>query len=142
MQCDEKIRHEIAENMRFYGNMRFKQLTLLMAWLPFAGYGYLKYGMCDIGPLKVNQIIAFWSLFFVAVLWIMEMRSTLSWCAHRDVAPELWPRPENEKVCRCIRFIRHFNATNSVMIFPRKSGHTVKRHFVPLQNQEATCSRV
>lgn len=107
---DEQRRQQIAENMRFYGDMRFKQLTLLMAWLTLAGAGVVQYGTAVVtGGTTVRQVLALATVLFTSVLWVMEVRSTVFWVANREAAPDLWPRP----VRNAFRFV---NATNAVLV--------------------------
>jgi hypothetical protein len=108
---DDVRRQQLAENMRFYGDMRFKQLTLLMAWLSLVGGGVAQYGSINlVGETNVRQVLALSAVFFTIVMWVMEVRSTIQWVAHRDAAPELWPRPTNDP-------FRLVNSTNAVLIF-------------------------
>jgi len=101
---------DIAENLRFYGDMRFKQLTLLMAWLTISGAGVMQSGKVEIVPdLQARVIIAMASIIVGSVLWVMEIRSSLSFVAHRSKFPDLWPRPENVAADQV-------NATNMVLI--------------------------
>ncbi len=44
MGNNDKNLDQIAENMRFYTDMRFKQLTLLLAWLTIVAGGVAQYG--------------------------------------------------------------------------------------------------
>ena len=41
----------------------------------------------------MKALVAVFALFFSAVMWIMEVRSTLYWVATRERVPDLWPRP-------------------------------------------------
>jgi hypothetical protein len=43
MSNDDARRAELGGNMRFYADMRFKQLTLFLAWLTLAGAGAAQY---------------------------------------------------------------------------------------------------
>jgi len=108
----EKVTHtQLAENMRFYADMRFKQLTLLVAWLTLAGAGVAQYGEKQlVGSFCVRQVLAVSAVIFVGILWVMEIRASLYWRAHRGKAPELWPRPENH-------FLSWVNATNALFLF-------------------------
>ena len=93
---NDERRTQLGENMRFYGDMRFKQLTLLIAWLTLAGAGVAQYGeKVLVGSLCVKQGLALSAVIFVGVLWIMEIQASLFWRAHRDQARDLWPRPDN-----------------------------------------------
>jgi len=89
------MNEQLGENLRFYGDMRFKQLTLLMAWLSAAAFGVLSFN--DKQPAQFAAIVMALphvTLAFIAILWIMEVRSTIHWAAHRLAMPELWPTPK------------------------------------------------
>lgn len=75
---------QLGENMRFYSDMRFKQLTLLMAAMTAVGAGVAQYP-----DFKVALAIA--GMLFTSVMWVMEVRSTLHFIAVRERAPDLWP---------------------------------------------------
>jgi hypothetical protein len=96
MPQDDVLKTQIGENLRFYGDMRFKQLTLLMAWLTLAGAGVVERGTLELIPsVPVRVIIACVSMLFTAVLWVMEVRATLYWRTHhRAIGRELCPEPE------------------------------------------------
>jgi hypothetical protein len=101
---------ELVKNMRFYADMRFKQLTLLMAWLTIAAAGVATYGQnLLVGNLCVKQALALGSLLFTAVMWVMEVRATLYWKAHRDLVHNFWPRPKDDWFSR-------INATNALLV--------------------------
>lgn len=105
------LRDQIAQNMRFYGEMRFKQLTLLLAWLSIVGVGVSQqFGeKAIISGIKLKLLLASASMLVVAVLWIMEISATLYWIAHREAFPSLWPQPK--------RFgINWLNASNAVLL--------------------------
>jgi hypothetical protein len=120
---NNESRNQIAENMRFYADMRFKQLTLFVAWLTIAGAGVSQFGVnvfaeqtfnnirvpLFIEGISVRIVIALSAVLFTAVMWVMEVRSTLNWVAHRQIVPDLWPRWES-KWFRCV------NATNAVLL--------------------------
>jgi len=77
-----------GENYRFYGDMRFKQLTLFMAAMTAAISG--------IGQANIDQWwLALASLSFTAVMWIMEVRSTVNAIVIHDAIrkelPQLFP---------------------------------------------------
>ncbi|HEB34722.1 hypothetical protein LCGC14_0591950 [marine sediment metagenome] len=109
MPQDEVVRSQIGENLRFYGDMRFKQLTLLMAWLTLAGAAVVGCGTIELAAsVKVRTLIACISMLFTGVLWVMEVRATLYWAAHFAKAPELWPPPKKS-------FWRLLTATNVVL---------------------------
>jgi hypothetical protein len=109
MPTDETVKTQIGENLRFYSDMRFKQLTLLMAWLTFAGFGAYNYGSQKVTEsIELRALLSCISVFFTAVLWVMEVRSTIYWDEHRSVVPELWPLPPRA-------FWKFLSATNAVI---------------------------
>ena len=107
---DYDHRDQIAQNMRFYGDMRFKQLTLQLAWLTIAGAGISQYGeKLIVSGIKLKLLLASASMLVAAVLWIMEIRSTLYWVAHREAFPMLWPQPKQIKM-------KWLNASNAALV--------------------------
>ncbi len=75
-----------AENMRFYGDMRFKQLTLLLAAMTAAGGGVIsKEGM------NYRWWIALGALCLTGMMWVMEVRSSLHGIEAGRLAGEFWP---------------------------------------------------
>lgn len=70
--AEDLLLTQFAENIRFYSDMRFKQLTLLMAGMTAAGaaFGSSQYA-------EHHGTIAIAAALFTAVMWIMENRSTL-----------------------------------------------------------------
>ncbi len=110
MPQEDVVRTQIGENLRFYGDMRFKQLTLLMVWLTLAGAAALEPDTIELAPsVPVRTVIACISMLFTSVLWVMEVRATLYWSAHRARAAEVCPRPET-------RFCKLITATNVVVL--------------------------
>ena len=63
--------------------MRFKQLTLFMAAMAAAVGGIGQYA-------QYRWWIALGALFITAVMWVMEVRSTLNFWAVHKVGPHLW----------------------------------------------------
>ena len=86
---DETRLSQLAENMRFYGDMRFKQLTLFMAAMTAVGGGV-------VGSSQYRWWIALGGLCITAVMWVMEIRSTINFNAVHKCAPELWPRAQSK----------------------------------------------
>ena len=84
---DATARTQIAENLRFFADMRFKQLTLLIAATSAAGYGLAAYS-------SFRWWMALAAMFFTGCLWLMEVRSTLFSYANMTLAPDLWPVPK------------------------------------------------
>ena len=76
---------ELAETHRFYGDMRFKQLTLFMAAMSAAIGGVHEFP-------NERWWLAVAGLFFTGVMWIMEVRSTAYSIGLHSAAPELLPR--------------------------------------------------
>jgi hypothetical protein len=50
------------------------------------------------GNLAIDSVLASATLLFTAVLWIMEVRSSLYWAAHRQNLQGVWPRPSNARL--------------------------------------------
>ena len=86
---------QIAENMRFYADVRFKQVTLLFAWLAIAGAGIVHADDQYLaGSWTVKQAVAACSILITAVLWVYEVRAASHWYAHRNSPPKvpnIWP---------------------------------------------------
>jgi hypothetical protein len=93
---------QFIECMRFYGDMRFKQLTLFMAVMTAAGAGIGQYPC-------LKAYIAGIGMLFTGVMWVMEVSSTLYWVEFRKRAKGSWPRPQ-------LWLRRLINATNAVLI--------------------------
>jgi hypothetical protein len=107
---DESTKNQLGENMRFYGDMRFKQLTLLLTGLTLAGAGVAQYSDKPfVGSLDVRSALAVVSMVFTSVMWILEVRSTLYFVAALQLAPDLWPCP------LAVR-LSWLNATNGVLV--------------------------
>lgn len=96
MERDDVRRAQLAENLRFYGEMRFKQLTLLMAVMTLVGAAVVQGGNKMLTDrISVNTAAASLALLFTAVMWVMEIRAVLHWNVLREAVPDLWPRPRN-----------------------------------------------
>jgi len=109
MSENELRRNQLGQNMRFYGDMRFKQLTLFLgaSSLFIAGVG--QYQNIDFPRgLKLKAVISIAGILFTSVMWVMEVRSTVSFFATRELAEDLWPR------AKPARFI-WLNSTNAVL---------------------------
>ncbi len=76
---------QLAENHRFYGDMRFKQLTLFMAAMTAAAAGVIQ------AP-NTRWWIAISALFVTAVMWVIEVRASLNGIVAREAIPQLFPR--------------------------------------------------
>jgi hypothetical protein len=75
---------QLAENHRFFGDMRFKQLTLFMAAMSAAGAGVVQF-------TAIRWWIALGALFVTGVMWVVEVRATLAGIAAHNAIPELFP---------------------------------------------------
>ncbi len=106
---DDTTRKSIADNMRFYGDARFKQLTLFLTWMTLLAGGFFQFGdkqfAVDMGLLYA---IPTYSMLVICLFWILEVRSTLYWRAHRDRSPDLWPSPPKDSW-------RALNASNAIL---------------------------
>lgn len=108
--ADELRRTQIGENLRFYADMRFKQLTLLMTATTLLAAGVAQYGANPLfGSLTIGGVLSGAGMLITGAFWVMEVRSTLYWVAHREAAKELWPTPTSAKW-------RFLNATNVVLV--------------------------
>jgi len=97
--------------MRFFGELRFKQLTLLMAVLGISAAAVFQNPDRElVGWLTVRGAVASFVMLFTGVTWIMEVRSTTHWMVHRKAAPEVWPRHSS-------RYFAWLNSTNAVAVF-------------------------
>ena len=93
MTDDDLKRNQLAQNMRFYGDMRFKQLTLFMGAMTLLGAGAVQYPSATLfGSYGVRGVLALAGMLFTGVMWVMEIRSTLAFYAARAQASDLWPR--------------------------------------------------
>src|SRR5688572_20928973 len=107
---DDVRRTQLAENMRFYADMRFKQLTLFLAGLTLAAAGVAQYGKDElVGAITIRQAVAVAAALLTAVMWVMEVRASIYWRVHREEVPDLWPRPKGDPFAL-------LNATNSLLV--------------------------
>ena len=105
------IADQIAQNMRLYSDMRFKQLTLLLAWFAIAGGGISQYGeKIIVMHTALKVIVSVASLLVTAVVWVMEIRSSVLWAQSRKVIPDHWPGGPDV-------FLPWINATSAVLGF-------------------------
>ena len=110
--ADEDSRlKQIGDNLRFYGDMRFKQLTLFSGAMAAFGTGIARDSgtMLTLG-ISFRFAIAIAGLLFTTVIWVMEVRSSAYWAAMRGQASSIWPRPLDTHW-------RLLNATNAVVLF-------------------------
>lgn len=100
---------QITENLRFHVDMRFKQLTLFVAFLSLAGAGFISdtSEVEFIQNVTLKQLISSFCVLFTTVLLIMEVRSHLYWRKHHEMAKSLWPSPT-------VKF-SFINSTNAVL---------------------------
>lgn len=106
-----EVLSQLGENQRFYGDMRFKQLTMLMAGITVFGAGVAQYPTLDLAAhVSARTLLGVTAMLFIATMWVMEIRSTLCFVAQREAAPELWPRPTRTPA-------QWVNSTNAVLIF-------------------------
>jgi len=83
MNDDTRV-SQLAEYHRFYGDMRFKQLTLFMAAMSAAGAGVMQF------PER-RWWIALGALFVTGVMWVVEVRATLAGIAAHNAILALFP---------------------------------------------------
>ena len=103
---------QLGENLRFLGDMRFKQLTLSMGVLATSAAGLGQYGDRDLAPgMRASVAIVLFAMIYTAVSWVMEVRSTLHWIATRNEARDLWPQHHSSWGLGWI------SATNAVVVF-------------------------
>ena len=94
---DKDQRKLIADNLRFYADARFKQLSLFLAWITLLAGGLFQFGDKQLArDLNISSGLPIFAMLVTAVFWVLEIRASLFWRAHRDVAPDLWPRPPSD----------------------------------------------
>ena len=80
------------EYIRHFGDMRFKQLTLLMGFMSVAVGGMAAVGNKDVIPnMNIRLVISVIGILFTSMLWIMEVRSTVVWSEVRSAIKVTWP---------------------------------------------------
>jgi hypothetical protein len=105
---DDDQKHEY---LRHFGEMRFKQLSLLMGFMSVAVAGIVAIGNKTIIPgADLRLLISIVGLLFTSMLWVMEVRSTVAWSEVKSSTAVNWP------------FYKHFfplfiNATSVVLGF-------------------------
>lgn len=105
-----EMENELYQNMRFYGEMRFKQLTLFLAWLTIAGTGVSQSGeKLILDGASLQLIIGFASMLVTGIIWIMEISSTKYWISHREIQTKKWPASN--------RVWKQLSATNATILF-------------------------
>src|SRR5438045_1284260 len=84
---------QIAENLRFYGNARFQQLTLFMGGLSVITAGIVHERATNefMAGLSLRAVLAIFGMLFTAVIWVMEVRCTIYWTIHWSRARHVWP---------------------------------------------------
>ena len=103
MNDDTRV-SQLAEYHRFYGDTRFKQLTLFTAAMSAAGAGVMQYPV-------IRWWIALGALFVTGVMWVVEVRATLGGIAARNAIPELFPPSHKIKI-----FWREINSSYAVLL--------------------------
>jgi len=88
MNEDTKL-SQLAENMRFFADMRFKQLTVFMAAMTAVAAGVSQSN-------QYRWWIALGGLWITGVIWVMEIRSTINFIENYEKAKELWPRADSK----------------------------------------------
>lgn len=74
-----------VDNMKFYGDMRFKQLTLLLAWMTIIGVIFSNFNKFNfLQYFELYFLII--SFFVITVLWIMEMSSNQCLAANKQTS--------------------------------------------------------
>src|SRR5262245_28629756 len=105
------IKVALIENARFYADMRFKQLTLLIGYQTASAYAAFTSGDSPVTKtapaINAGMAVAGISMIFTAVLWVMEIRSTLYRDAAIKAAGIAWPHPRPRW--------RWINATTAVL---------------------------
>ncbi len=99
---DETEQSQLAENLRFFGDMRFKQLTLFMAAMTAVAGGVVE-------SSQYRWWIALGGLCITGVMWVMEIRSTVNFNATHERAKAWWPRPKS-------KLFPWLTATNAVLL--------------------------
>lgn len=100
---------ELYNSMRSYGEMRFKQLTLLLAWLAIAGTGVSQSTQIDfLDGASLKLIIGFASMLVTGIIWIMEISSTKHWVAYKEALEDKLPSNNLSW--------KQFNATNMTVL--------------------------
>ena len=108
----EIMQVQLAENLRYYGDMRFKQLTLFTGAMTVLGAAL---DTRDVNTMLTAHLssrfaISAAGLMFTSVIWVMEVKSTVYWVATRESenGKDLWPRPKDH-------FLSQLNSTNAVL---------------------------
>ena len=86
---DDAQKHEY---LRYFGDMRFKQLTLFMGFMSVAVGGIVAVGDKSVIPgVNLRLVIAAIGLLFTSMLWVMEVRSTVAWSEVKSATAVTWP---------------------------------------------------
>jgi hypothetical protein len=103
---DDTARKAVADNLRFYADVRFKLFALFLTWILLLSGGLIQ--LSDKPAFAfVGRLIPVIGIVVTGVFWVLEVRTTLYWRAQRDIYPELWPRPRNNAWS-------YLNATNAI----------------------------
>jgi hypothetical protein len=107
---EEALLKQLGDNLRFYADARFKQLTLYLAWITLLAGGLLQFSDKKMATdIALQHGMPAFAMLVTAVFWVLETRTTLYWRAHRDAIPAAWPRPPES-------IWAWFNATNAVWL--------------------------
>ena len=94
MQLDDLTRTQLAENLRFYGDSRFKQLTLFIGGLTVIAAGMAHQPDVLVAcAITFRMALSVAGMLFTAVMWVIEVRAAVCWWTIWHHVPELWPRP-------------------------------------------------
>lgn len=115
---DGDVLKQIGDNLRFYADARFKQLTLYVAWITLLAGGLLQYGDKPLAKdLRLLDYLPGVGMLVTAVFWVLETRASLYWRALRDADPRLLPRPPDS-------LWSWFSSTNAVFFCMPSSFHS------------------
>ena len=104
---------QVNENLRFYGNLRFAQLTLF-----FVATGALLAaldGSIAVVPVLTSPVLAVGGLILVLVFAILEQSAVKYWCHYRERAIHLEQRLGLDQYSKRPRG-SFLNATNAVRL--------------------------
>ena len=120
MESERLVKTQIGETIRHYADMRFKQLTLLMAGVPVLAAGVVVKGYSTtkiLGCLELRGVVPILGMMFTAVVWVMEVRSTAYFFAARANAKEVCPSPKFNRFHRLnVLLHRYINASTAVLV--------------------------
>lgn len=83
----------LAENMRFYADARFKQLTVWLAGMTLCAGGVAQFPADElVRGVSIRTSLALVAMLFTGAMWVLEVRAALYWVAHRETDPSVWPQ--------------------------------------------------